>query len=97
MVEIVANLHAHTPYSDGHAYHHEIAQAAARAGIQVVVVTDHNVLVGGKEGYVDGVLLLVGEEIHDRRRQPQANTAWSSTSIRRCAVGRAIRSACWTR
>jgi len=73
MVEIVANLHAHTPYSDGHAYHHEIAQAAARAGIQVVVVTDHNVLVGGKEGYVDGVLLLVGEEIHDPRRQPQAN------------------------
>jgi hypothetical protein len=73
MVEIVANLHAHTPYSDGHAYHREIAQAAARAGVQVVAVTDHNVLVGGKEGYVDGVLLLVGEEIHDARRQPQAN------------------------
>jgi hypothetical protein len=73
MVEIVANLHAHTPYSDGHAYHREIARAAARAGIQVVAVTDHNVLVGGKEGYVDGVLLLVGEEIHDARRRPQAN------------------------
>ena len=59
MVEIVANLHMHTPYSDGHDYHHEIAKAAARAGIDVIIVTDHNVLVRGKDGYVDGVLVLV--------------------------------------
>ncbi|MCS7054806.1 MAG: CehA/McbA family metallohydrolase [Thermoflexales bacterium] len=73
MVEIVANLHMHTPYSDGHLYHREIAAAAARAGLDVIVVTDHNVLVGGKEGYLNGVLLLVGEEVHDVRRRPQVN------------------------
>lgn len=73
MVEIVANLHMHTPYSDGHLYHREIAAAAARAGLDVIIVTDHNVLVCGKDGYVDGVLMLVGEEVHDARRRPQAN------------------------
>lgn len=73
MVEIVANLHMHTPYSDGHLYHREIAAAAARAGLDVIIITDHNVLVCGKDGYVDGVLVLVGEEVHDARRRPQAN------------------------
>jgi hypothetical protein len=67
----------HTRYSDGHASHGDIARAALRAGIDVVIVTDHNVLVGGPEDYYqDGdrrVLLLVGEEIHDQARQPQKN------------------------
>lgn len=73
MVEIVANLHMHTPYSDGYRYHRSIATAAARAGLDAIIVTDHNVRVGGVEGYVDGVLVLTGEEVHDVRRQPQAN------------------------
>lgn len=63
----------HTPYSDGAGHHDEIAAAAARAGIQAVVTTDHNVHVGAVEGYRQGVLLLVGEEVHDVRRRPQAN------------------------
>ena len=71
--EYTGNPHVHTPYSDGTALHTEVAQAAARAGIDFVIVTDHNVWVDGCEGYHDGVLLLVGEEIHDVRRQPQAN------------------------
>ena len=33
--EIVGNLHMHTPYSDGAAYHAEIAQAAARGSTRV--------------------------------------------------------------
>jgi len=77
MFELVANLHMHTPYSDGFGSHAEIAQAAIRAGIDVVIVTDHNVLVAGPEEiYRDGdrrVLLLVGEEVHDQARQPQKN------------------------
>jgi hypothetical protein len=73
MVEIVANLHMHTPYSDGHKYHREIAEAAARAGIDAIIVTDHNIYVRGVEGYHSGVLVLVGEEVHDVRRRPQAN------------------------
>ena len=77
MYELVTNMHMHTRYSDGQGSHAEIAQAALRAGLDVVIVTDHNVLVSGPEDYYqDGerrVLMLVGEEIHDQARQPQKN------------------------
>jgi len=77
MHELVANLHMHTPYSDGHGTHAQIAQAALRAGLDVVITTDHNVWVDGLENYYkDGnrkVLLLVGEEIHNQMHQPQKN------------------------
>lgn len=77
MHEYVLNLHMHTPYSDGTGSHQEIAKAALQAGIDVVIVTDHNVWVNGPERYYqDGekrVLLLVGEEVHDQTRDPQKN------------------------
>jgi len=77
MHEYIVNLHMHTPYSDGRGTHKEIAQAAIKTGLDVVIVTDHNVWVNGLEGYYqeDGkqVLLLVGEEVHDRTRVPQKN------------------------
>lgn len=78
MHEVVINLHMHTWYSDGHATHAEIASAALRAGLDAVLVTDHNIWLRGPEGYhqaPDGrrVLLLVGEEIHDQDREPQKN------------------------
>jgi hypothetical protein len=77
MQELIVNLHMHTPYSDGHGSHAEIAQAALKAGLDVVFVTDHNIYVNGPEGYYrDGeeqVLLMVGEEIHDQSRDPQKN------------------------
>ncbi|MBL6965815.1 MAG: PHP domain-containing protein [Anaerolineales bacterium] len=75
--EYVINLHMHTPYSDGYGSHTEIAAAAQRAGLDVVIVTDHNVWVNGPEGYhgegEKRVLMLVGEEIHDQTRKPQKN------------------------
>jgi hypothetical protein len=73
MVEIVANLHMHTPYSDGTKQHREIAADAAKSGLDAVIVTDHNLYVRGVDGTYDGVLVLVGEEVHDVRRRPQAN------------------------
>jgi hypothetical protein len=77
MHELTVNLHMHTPYSDGHYNHSQIAQAALKCGLDVVIVTDHNVWVNGPEGYYqDGdkrVLLLVGEEVHDQARKPQKN------------------------
>ncbi len=73
MVEIVANLHMHTPYSDGAKFHREIAADAARAGLDAIIVTDHNVWVNGIDGYHSGVLVLTGEEVHDVRRLPQCN------------------------
>ena len=71
--EYVGNGHVHTTYSDGEGLHQPIAEAASAAGLDFVIVTDHNVWVDGLEGYYDDVLLLVGEEIHDVRREPQAN------------------------
>lgn len=75
MHEIILNLHMHTYYSDGHVSHDQIAQAALDAGIDAVLVTDHNVWVDGLEEYYQNgrrkVLLLVGEEVHDQGRLPQ--------------------------
>ena len=76
--EYVGNMHMHTPYSDGTATHSEIADAAILANLDFLIVTDHNILVEGVQGYYGDeeygyVLLLTGEEIHDRTRQPQVN------------------------
>ncbi|MCB8951441.1 MAG: CehA/McbA family metallohydrolase [Ardenticatenales bacterium] len=75
--EYVGNLHMHTPYSDGEKWHKAIADAAIAAGLDFIVVTDHNIWVDGVEGYYENdqgrVLLLVGEEVHDTRRDPQCN------------------------
>ena len=64
MPEIVVNLHMHTRFSDGAGMHADIAAAAMKAGLDAVIVTDHNVLVNEPAGYYkDGnrrVLLMVG-------------------------------------
>jgi hypothetical protein len=78
--EYAGNLHMHTPYSDGANYHAEIAQAAIRSNLDFIIVTDHNVLVKGVEGYYGSpqtghVLLLTGEEVHDRTLTSQRNHA----------------------
>lgn len=77
MHEIVVNLHMHTRYSDGSGTHKDIGQAAIKAGLDAVIVTDHNVLVQGLEGYYrigrERALLLVGQEVHDQDRVPQKN------------------------
>ena len=77
MHEIVVNLHMHTRYSDGTGTHKDIAHAAIKTGLDAVIVTDHNVLVQGVEGYYrvarNRVLLLVGQEVHDQDRDPQKN------------------------
>ena len=77
MEEIIVNLHMHTRYSDGSGSHNDIALAAIECGLDAVIVTDHNVLVQGFEGYIKSgakrVLMLVGEEVHDQGRDPQKN------------------------
>ena len=77
MHEVIVNLHMHTRYSDGSGTHKDLAQAAMRAGLDAIIVTDHNVLVKGVEGYYRSgprrVLLLVGQEVHDQARIPQKN------------------------
>jgi hypothetical protein len=77
MPEIIVNLHMHTRYSDGSGSHQDLAQAALRAGLDAIIVTDHNVWVNGMEDYyTEGnrrTLLLIGEEIHDRTSSVQKN------------------------
>jgi hypothetical protein len=77
MHELIVNLHIHTKYSDGSGSHAEVCKAALKANLDVVITTDHNVLVKGMDGYLrednKKVLLMVGEEIHDQHRVPQKN------------------------
>lgn len=77
MQDIKCNLHVHSVYSDGSGDYTHIATEALGTGLDVVIITDHNVLVKGLERYFvrDGkrVLLLSGEEVHDQNRMPQKN------------------------
>ncbi len=77
MHEITINLHMHTLYSDGTGLHTDLAKAAIKAGLDAMIVTDHNIWVQGVEGYHgeddQKVLMLIGEEVHDQARDPQKN------------------------
>jgi len=70
-------MHLHTLYSDGEKLHGAVAQDAISAGMDFIIVTDHNTYVTGVEGYYQNergrVLLLTGEEVHNVRRVPQAS------------------------
>jgi hypothetical protein len=77
MHELTINLHMHTTYSDGSGTHADLGKAALKTGVDVLLVTDHNILVQGVNNYYqDGrkrVLVLACEEIHDQDRDPQKN------------------------
>ncbi|MBN2386182.1 MAG: CehA/McbA family metallohydrolase [Anaerolineales bacterium] len=77
MHELTVNLHLHTTYSDGTGTHTDLARAALKTGVDVLLVSDHNVLVQGVDAYHRDesrrVLVLAGEEVHDQDRQPQKN------------------------
>ena len=69
MKELICNLHIHSTYSDGTGKYEDIAYAAIRKGVDVVIITDHNVLVKGVDRYFerDGkktLLLTSGGRIH---------------------------------
>ena len=77
MQELIVNIHIHSKYSDGVKTPPEIARDAARCGVDVIILTDHNVFPRGFDGYYSykdkKVLLITGEEIHDQTRYPQKN------------------------
>jgi hypothetical protein len=77
MQELTVNLHMHTTYSDGSGTHADIGQAGLNAGVDVVLVTDHNSWIQGVDAYYHQgkkrCLLIAGEEIHDQDRDPQKN------------------------
>jgi len=64
--DLTCVIHVHSTYSDGTGTVPEIASAAKRAGVDIVLLTDHDTLAAkdhGEERWHDGVLVLVGEEI----------------------------------
>jgi hypothetical protein len=75
--EYAGNLHVHTRCSDGYGSHDEVALAALQAGLDFVVTTDHNIWLDGLDGYRylgdRRLLLLTGEEVHNRSLHPQRN------------------------
>ena len=65
-IECVGALHVHTRYSDGTASVEEIVEAARRAHVDFVVLSDHDTLAARREGWEkrhNGVVLLVATEI----------------------------------
>jgi hypothetical protein len=70
MHDYAGAIHLHSNYSfDGHASVDEIVRAAKSCGLDFVVLTDHfrlDAKKDGWEGWHDGVLLIVGEEISPR-------------------------------
>jgi hypothetical protein len=65
MYEYIGNMHIHSAYSDGSLAINEIAKAAAQAGLNFIIVTDHGNLDGyinNEEGYYNKVLVIIGLE-----------------------------------
>lgn len=65
MVQAFALIHVHTRASDGSAEPDEIARQATRAGVEIVVLTDHDRLSPGS-GWREGALLVPGQEVTPR-------------------------------
>jgi hypothetical protein len=64
--DLTCVAHLHSTYSDGSGTVPQIARAAKRAGVDVVLLTDHDTLEAkrrGEERWYDDVLVLVGEEV----------------------------------
>ncbi|MFQ6044334.1 MAG: PHP domain-containing protein [Candidatus Poribacteria bacterium] len=62
-------IHIHSKYSDGGCGIKGIVKEAQKAGLDYIILTDHEslqALKDGYEGWYDNVLLLVGEEITPR-------------------------------
>lgn len=70
MFDYSGAIHIHTEYSfDGNASMESVIKSAKQAGLDFIIVTDHfrmDARNAGWEGWHDGVLVLVGEEISPR-------------------------------
>ena len=57
-------IHIHSTHSDGTESIKQIAKTAKKAGLDWIIITDHNSLDGlNEEGWYDGVAVLTGKEI----------------------------------
>ena len=66
--DLACVVHLHSTWSDGTGTVAQIVAAGQRAGVDVVMLTDHNTRAGAvDEGWHGSVLLLVGEEVTPER------------------------------
>jgi hypothetical protein len=68
--DLAGVVHVHSTYSDGTGTVPEIAAAARSNDLDFLLLTDHDTLAArdrGEEGWHDGVLVLVGEEVSPNR------------------------------
>jgi hypothetical protein len=68
--DLACAIHVHSTYSDGTGTVPEIAAAGRAAGLDVLMLTDHDSLEAkrrGEEAFYGDLLLLVGEEVSPRR------------------------------
>jgi len=66
--DLACVVHLHSTWSDGTGTVAQIVSAGQRAGVDVVMLTDHNTRAGAvDEGWHGSVLLLVGEEVTPQR------------------------------
>jgi hypothetical protein len=66
--DLACVVHLHSTWSDGTGTVAQIVSAGQRAGVDVVMLTDHNTRAGAvDEGWHGSVLLLVGEEVTPER------------------------------
>ena len=68
--EYIGNLHIHTMHSDGGRHIAEIVGSAQKAGLDFIIVNDHDFMADtlhlDEEGFYGRVLALVGSEIGER-------------------------------
>ena len=66
MYEYVGNIHVHSTYSDGTGTVEEIAAAAEKAGLDFVIITDHEAHKGSleKKGWYGDTLVLMDTELN---------------------------------
>ncbi|HQQ86120.1 MAG TPA: PHP domain-containing protein, partial [Candidatus Marinimicrobia bacterium] len=66
--EYIGCIHIHTVYSDGSGTYEEVIRAAQEAGLDYIMVSDHQTLRGRDEGYAGwhaNLFVSIGYEIQD--------------------------------
>ncbi len=72
MHEYSGAIHIHSVYSDGTGKIEDIAKAAADSGLDFIMMTDHNTLKPGMDGYanwINGVMVIIGYEVNDMQNR----------------------------
>jgi len=68
------SIHMHSTNSDGTGSIEEMVAAAAKAGLDYIILTDHNQLVDqSQQGWRSGVLTLIDIEVNDMSLIPERN------------------------